>query len=110
MSATRSRVLSSFRKLNRARIDLFQDDAHAMSVTHQQMRAEFERNKLAPTSGPEFEALVAGIDEATSMLKHEIIRGNLNEGTGRYGTFQCRSSRGCFKASMLLTQVFLMLT
>jgi len=57
-----------------------------MAVTHQQMRAEFERNKNVPTSGPEFEAMVAGIDEATDMLVHEIIRGNLNEETGRYGT------------------------
>ena len=85
MSASRSVVLSAFRKLNRARIDLFQGDSHAMAVTYQQMRGEFERNRSAPTSGPEFEALVAGIEEATIMLKHEIIRGKLNDDTGRYG-------------------------
>ena len=85
MSASRNLVLSAFRKLNRARIDLFQGDAHAMAVTYQQMRGEFERNRSAPTSGPEFEALVAGIEEATIMLKHEIIRGKLNDDTGRYG-------------------------
>lgn len=86
MSASRSRVLSAFRRLNRARMELFQGDDHAMTVTHQQMRAEFQRNKHVPTSGPEFEAMVNGIDEAATMLKHEIIRGKLNEQTGRYGT------------------------
>ena len=50
-----------------------------------QMRAEFDRNKGVATSGPEFEAMVAGIDEAADMLRHEIVRGNLNEQTGRYG-------------------------
>ena len=85
--AARSRVLAGFRKLNRARIQLFKGDAHAMAVTHQQMRAEFERNKNVAISGPEFEAMVAGIDEAANMLIHEIIRGNLNEETGRYGAF-----------------------
>jgi len=48
------------------------------------MKNEFLKNKGMATSGPEFEALVAGIDEATNMLKHEIIRGDLNEDTGRY--------------------------
>jgi hypothetical protein len=51
------------------------------------MRAEFDRNRNVPTSGPEFEAMVAGISEAADMLIHEIIRGNLNEDTGRYGTY-----------------------
>lgn len=81
---SRARVLAGFRRLNRARIQLFKGDDHAMQVTRQQMRAEFERNKSVPTSGPHFEALVAGIDEAADMLLHEIIRGDLNEDTGRY--------------------------
>ena len=50
------------------------------------MRAEFQKNKMVPIASPEFEALVAGIDEAADMLTHEIVRGNLNEETGRYGT------------------------
>jgi hypothetical protein len=49
------------------------------------MRAEFQKNEAVPTSGPEFDAMVAGIDEAADMLLHEIIRGNLNEDSGRYG-------------------------
>lgn len=84
-SAARTRVLSGFRRLNRARISLFQGDDHAMQVTRTQMRAEFERNKAVAVTSPEFEALVAGIDEAADMLTHEIVRGNLNEDTGRYG-------------------------
>lgn len=84
MSA-RARVLSGFRRLNRARIQLFQGDSHATTVSRQQMRAEFERNRNVPTIGAEYEAMVSGIDEAADMLIHEIIRGDLNEDTGRYG-------------------------
>lgn len=49
-----------------------------------QLRAQIEANRSAPTSGPIFEELVRGLDEATHMLKHEIVRGDLNEETGRY--------------------------
>mmetsp|Transcript_4136 Transcript_4136/g.10218 ORF Transcript_4136/g.10218 Transcript_4136/m.10218 type:complete len:142 (+) Transcript_4136:46-471(+) len=83
-SIARSRVLSGFRRLNRARAGLFQGDDYAMKVTREQMRAEFQKNKMVPIASPEFEALVAGIDEAADMLTHEIVRGNLNEDTGRY--------------------------
>ena len=34
-----------------------------------------------------FEELVNGLDEATQMLTHELVRGDLNEQTGRYGTY-----------------------
>lgn len=91
-SVARSRVLAKFRHLNRARIQLFNGDDHAMKVSRQQMRAEFERNKNIPTSGHEFEAMVAGIDEAAAMLRHEIVRGDLNQETGRYGMYKKRSS------------------
>ena len=85
-SAARARVLAGYRRLNRARLQLFQGDDHAMAVTYQQMRMAFEANRHhSPTEGPEFEAMVEGIDEATNMLVHEIIRGDLNEDTGRYG-------------------------
>ena len=81
----RARVLAGFRRLNKARVQLFKGDDHAMQVSRQQMRAEFEKNKYIASSGPEFEALVAGIDEAADMLRHEIVRGDLNQETGRYG-------------------------
>ena len=83
-SIARARVLAGFRRLNKARIQLFKGDHNAMQVSRQEMRAEFEKNKYIPTSGPEFEALVAGIDEAADMLRHEIVRGDLNQDTGRY--------------------------
>jgi hypothetical protein len=84
MSVARARVFAGFRRLNRARIQLFQGDDHAINVSREQMRAEFQKNKAVPTSGPEFDAMVAGIDEAADMLSHEIIRGKLNEDSGRY--------------------------
>ncbi len=58
-----------------------------MTVSREQMRAEFIRNKNEPAQGPQWEAMVAGIDEATDMLVHEIIRGDLNDDSGRYRTY-----------------------
>ena len=84
-SAGRAKVLSGFRRLNRARMQLFQGDQHAMAVSRMQMRAAFEENRHLKPSGPEYEAFVAGIDEAADMLQHEIVRGKLNDDTGRYG-------------------------
>ena len=84
--AARARVLSAFRRLNRARVDLFRGDDFAMKVSREQMRTEFIKNRSVNPSGPEWEAMVAAIDEAADMLKHEILRGDLNQNTGRYGT------------------------
>mmetsp|Transcript_8468 Transcript_8468/g.20824 ORF Transcript_8468/g.20824 Transcript_8468/m.20824 type:complete len:137 (+) Transcript_8468:166-576(+) len=83
-SASRARVLAGFRRLNRARIELFKGDDHAMKESRLQLRAQIEANRSVPTSGAVFEELVKGMDEAAHMLKHEIVRGNLNEDTGRY--------------------------
>ena len=92
-SSARSRVLAGYRQLNRARIELFRGDEHAMKVTREQMRAEFLKHKHMSPSGAEWEAMVAGIDEATNMLQHEIIRGELNRQTGRYGTWRLTGAR-----------------
>ena len=59
-----------------------------MEVSRQQMRAEFKKNMDIPASGPQWETMVAGIDEAADMLKHEIIRGELNDQSGRYRKYQ----------------------
>ena len=80
-------AVAGFRRLNRARIQLFRGDDHAMKESRIQLRAQFDANRSVPTSGPVFEELVKGMDEATHMLKHEIVRGDLNEDTGRYGRF-----------------------
>ena len=85
--ASRARVFAGFRRLNRARKQIFRGDEHAMKESRAQLRGQIEANAHKPTSGPVFDELVNGMDEATHMLKHEIIRGDLNEQTGRYGTF-----------------------
>ena len=90
-SAARARVLAGYRRLNRARISLFQGDNHAMTVSRQQMKTEFIRNRDIPAQGPEWEALVAGIDEAADMLTHEIVRGELDDQSGRYSKSQAMS-------------------
>lgn len=79
-------TVAGFRRLNRARIQIFKGDDHAMKESRIQLRAQIEANKSVPTSGPVFEELVKGLDEAAQMLSHEIVRGDLNEDTGRYGT------------------------
>lgn len=61
-----------------------------MKESRLQLRAQMEANRSVPTSGPVFEELVKGMDEATHMLRHEIVRGDLNEETGRYGRFRVR--------------------
>jgi hypothetical protein len=91
-SAARSRVLSAYRRLNRARTSLFRGDDFAMRVSREQMRAELLKNKNMPPVGSEWEAMVAGIDEAADMLRHEILRGDLNQTTGRYGKIYCKRS------------------
>lgn len=58
-----------------------------MKESRMQLRAQMELNRSVPTAGPVFEELVKGMDEAAHMLRHEIVRGNLNEETGRYGRF-----------------------
>lgn len=84
--AARARVLAGYRNLTRARLQLFRGDDYAMKESRQQLKQQFAIHKHVATSGPEFEALLQGMDEAAHMLKHEIVRGDLNEDTGRYGT------------------------
>lgn len=83
-AVSRARVLAGFRRLNRARVQLFRGDDHAMKETKKQLREQIRINQSAPTSGPAFEELLNGMDEATHMLKHEIVRGSYNDQTGRY--------------------------
>lgn len=87
-NAARARVLAGYRNLTRARRDLFKGDDFAYKESGRQLREQFEINKHAPTSGPVFESLLQGMDEAAHMLRHEIVRGDLNEDTGRYGMFE----------------------
>jgi len=82
--ASRARVLAGFRKLNRARIRLFRGDDHAMKESRNKLRSQIEANRSVPTSGPFFEELIKGLEEATHMITHEIVRGDLNQETGRF--------------------------
>jgi hypothetical protein len=59
-----------------------------MNETRKQLKQQFEINKNVPTSGASFEALLQGMEEAANMLRHEVVRGDLNENTGRYGELQ----------------------
>ena len=84
MSA-RSRVFSAYRRLFRARNELFQGDVQAMRESRVAIKSEFLKNRSAPTAGDHFEGLLLMVDEAVDMLRHGIVRGDLNEQSGNYG-------------------------
>ena len=86
MSA-QSRVFSAYRRLFRARKDLFLGDVQAMAESRIAIKAEFVKNRAAPTSGDHFEGLLSMVDEAVDMLTHGIVRGDLNQKSGNYGAF-----------------------
>jgi complex III assembly factor LYRM7 len=83
--ASQSRVFSAYRRLFRARRQLFGGDVEALRESRVAMRAEFDKQKAAPTSGEGFEGLLTMVDEAVDMLRHGIVRGNLNAASGNYG-------------------------
>lgn len=105
-SIPRARVLAGFRRLNRARIQIFRGDDHAMVESRKQLRDQIMANRSVPTSGPVFEELVNGLDEATQMLTHEIVRGDLNEETGRYSTYDFYYPSYCCNNTILSTKKY----
>ena len=82
-SSTVSRVLSGYRRLFRARKQLFQNDNRAMVESRAAIREQFEMNRNA-TGAQHIEGLLTMIDEAEDMLLHGIVQGELNEETGNY--------------------------
>jgi complex III assembly factor LYRM7 len=84
MNASRSRVLAGYRRLFRARKELFDGDDRAMRESRVAIRSEFHKNRMAENSGPHFEGLLTMIDEAEDMLRTGFVRGELNTNTGRY--------------------------
>ena len=89
--AHRAAVFSSYRRLYRARISLFRGDDEAMRQSRQSVRAEYLRHgDAALKDATHFQSLLGMADEAADMLRHSIVRGNLNQKTGHYGT--CLSS------------------
>jgi hypothetical protein len=84
--APKARVLSGYRRLFRARKNLFAGDHRAMEESRLAIKAEFVKNKAVPTVGDHFEGLLTMVDEAEDMLRHHIVRGELNQETGNYRT------------------------
>jgi len=80
----KSRVLSGYRRLFRARSKLFVGDQHAIRESRIAIKAEFDRNRFL-TDAIQIEACLSGINEAEDMLLHQIMRGVVNE-RGNYGT------------------------
>lgn len=86
--APKARVLSGYRRLFRARKYLFAGDDRAMQESRLAIKAEFMKNKtISTTDHHHFEGLMTMIDEAEDMLRHHIVRGELNQETGNYRTF-----------------------
>ena len=80
-----SRVFSGYRRLFRARKVLFTGDVRAMGESRLAIRSEFDKNRSV-TDPATLEGLIVMIDEAEDMLLHGIVRGELNQSTGNYGT------------------------
>ena len=81
---SRARVFSQYRKIFRARKSLFGGDDHAMIASRREIRQQFAQNRQAT---PEIVPMLLDmVDEAVDMMKHGIVRGDLNQQTGNYGT------------------------
>jgi len=77
MSA-RSRVLSSYRRLFRARSRVFQGDDHALHQAKLAIRSEMAKTSSI-TSEEHLQGLLLTMDEAAHMLTHGIVQGKENE-------------------------------
>ena len=74
----RHRVLSGYRRLFRARRNLFGGDERAMKESRIAIKAEFVKNRTI-TETQHMEACLTGVDEAEDMLLHQIMRGERNK-------------------------------
>jgi hypothetical protein len=88
-SSQRAQVFSAYRRLYRARSFLFKGDDRAMRESRVAARAEFLKHNgdaaRIATDPVHFAGLLGMVDEAVDMLRHGIVRGNLNPKTGHYG-------------------------
>ena len=78
-SSTALRALSGYRRLFRARKQLFAGDARALAESRVAIRAEFDKNRNITGPPEQIEGLLSMIDEAEDMLLHGIVRGELNQ-------------------------------
>ena len=78
MSNTALRALSGYRRLFRARRQLFNGDNRALAESRLAIRAEFDKNRHITGPPDHIEGLLSMIDDAEDMLLHGIVRGELN--------------------------------
>ena len=72
------RALSGYRRLFRARRQLFAGDNRALAESRLAIRAEFDKNRHITGPPAHIEGLLSMIDDAEDMLLHGIVRGELN--------------------------------
>uniref|UniRef100_A0A7R9U0F6 Complex 1 LYR protein domain-containing protein n=1 Tax=Pinguiococcus pyrenoidosus TaxID=172671 RepID=A0A7R9U0F6_9STRA len=89
MAATRQRVLSGFRRLLRARKDLFRNDEQALVASQQELRLHFQHNRHE-TDPAKIQDMLRGIDEAEDMLRNHFVQGQLTE----QGTYAAKIPTG----------------
>ena len=77
-SSTALRALSGFRRLFRARKQLFAGDTRALTESRFAIRAEFDKNRNVTGPPEHLEGLLSMIDDAEDMMLHGIVRGELN--------------------------------
>jgi len=85
LSVAQSRVFSAYRRLFRARSQLFRGDVVALRESRKEIRQQFLMNAHADVSGDLLEGYLQMADEATDMMTHGIVQGKLNQSTGHYG-------------------------
>ena len=78
-SSTALRAISGYRRLFRARRQLFAGDTRALSESKLAIRAEFDKNRSVTGPPEHIEGLLSMIDEAEDMMLHGIVRGELNQ-------------------------------
>ncbi len=77
-TATSLRAISGYRRLFRARRQLFAGDHRALFESRLAIRAEFDRNRHVVGPPDRIESLLVMIDDAEDMLLHGIVRGEFN--------------------------------
>mmetsp|Transcript_23432 Transcript_23432/g.47340 ORF Transcript_23432/g.47340 Transcript_23432/m.47340 type:complete len:102 (+) Transcript_23432:42-347(+) len=75
-------ALGAFRRLMRARELAFKGDTEMLRESRNAARVEFLKNKQVESSAI-LDELLQGCEEATVMLKHQIVQG-VRKGDGEY--------------------------
>ncbi|KAG7394422.1 hypothetical protein PHYBOEH_005192 [Phytophthora boehmeriae] len=80
--SVRTQVLGGYRRLLRASRQAFRDDAYATSQARLALRENFLVNSQV-SDQEQLQELVKGIDEAESMLLHNIVQGRAKQEEGQ---------------------------